>query len=118
MLTTVELLSKICQPQVTAMPAAEATDQLEAVEEWNIEECKLSRTFRFKNFHQTMAFVNAVADIAHANDHHPELIVSYNRCRVNYDTHSVNGGRGGISVNDFICAAKINVVFKQAFTEK
>lgn len=118
MLTTVDLLSKVCQPQVVAMPVAEVAAQLEAIEEWNIEEGKLSRTFRFKDFHQTMAFVNAVADIAHANDHHPELIVTYNRCRINYHTHSVNGGHGGISVNDFICAAKINAVFKQAFTEK
>jgi len=50
-----------------------------------------------------MAFVNAAAWIAHTEDHHPELEVGYNRCRVRYTTHAI----GGLSENDFICAAKI-----------
>jgi 4a-hydroxytetrahydrobiopterin dehydratase len=53
-----------------------------------------------------MAFVNAVAWIAHAEDHHPDLLVSYNRCTVRFNTHSV----GGLSVNDFICAAKLDAL--------
>jgi 4a-hydroxytetrahydrobiopterin dehydratase len=57
-----------------------------------------------------MAFVNAVAFIADKEDHHPELEVSYNKCIVKYDTHSVNQGRGGLSENDFICAAKIDAL--------
>ena len=52
----------------------------------------------------TMAFVNAVAWIAHREDHHPDLLVSYNRCTVRFNTHSV----GGLSINDFICAAKVD----------
>jgi 4a-hydroxytetrahydrobiopterin dehydratase len=52
-----------------------------------------------------MAFVNVIAQIAHQQDHHPDLAVSYNRCTVTYTTHSV----GGLSIKDFICAAKINV---------
>jgi 4a-hydroxytetrahydrobiopterin dehydratase len=51
-----------------------------------------------------MAFVNALAYIAHQEDHHPDLWVSYNRCEVAFNTHSA----GGISVNDLICAAKLN----------
>lgn len=61
-------------------------------------------TFKFDNYYQTMAFVNVIAQIAHQQDHHPDLEVSYNRCTVTYTTHSV----GGITINDFICAAKIN----------
>ncbi len=64
----------------------------------------ISNTFAFKNYYQTMAFVNVVAQIAHQQDHHPDLSISYNRCTVKYSTHSV----GGLSTNDFICAAKIN----------
>jgi 4a-hydroxytetrahydrobiopterin dehydratase len=66
----------------------------------------ISRTFRFKNYYQTLAFVNALAWIAHGEDHHPELEVGYNRCLVRYSTHAV----GGLSENDFICAAKIDAL--------
>ena len=60
--------------------------------------------FRFKNYFETIAFVNQVATISHGQDHHPELHVSYNRCRVEYSTHSA----GGLTDNDFICAARID----------
>jgi 4a-hydroxytetrahydrobiopterin dehydratase len=69
------------------------------------EEGSISHTYTFKNYYQTMAFVNVIAQIAHQQDHHPDLAVSYNRCTVTYTTHSV----GGLSIKDFICAAKINV---------
>ena len=67
---------------------------------------QLQRTFTFKNYYQTMAFVNALAWIAHRDDHHPDLEVGYNRCVVHYSTHSV----AGLSENDFICAAKIDAL--------
>ena len=70
----------------------------------NKEEQEIRYTYTFKNYYQTMAFVNVIAQIAHQQDHHPDLFVSYNRCTVTYSTHSV----GGLSINDFICAAKIN----------
>lgn len=72
--------------------------------QFNNEDITIYNTYSFKNYYQTMAFVNVVAQIAHQQDHHPDLQVSYNRCTVIYSTHSV----GGISVKDFICAAKIN----------
>ena len=71
--------------------------------EWEIAEEVLQQEFRFKDYYQTLAFVNAVGWIAHQQDHHPELLVNYNRCLVRYTTHAVNG----ISLNDFICAARI-----------
>ena len=67
---------------------------------------EIAREFRFADFHETMAFVNAVAGIAHAEDHHPDMEVGYNRCRVRYSTHAING----LSENDFICAAKIDAL--------
>ena len=73
---------------------------------WNLDtdNATISHSFSFKNYYQTIAFVNVIAQIAHQQDHHPDLEVSYNRCKVTYSTHSV----GGLSINDFICAAKIN----------
>ncbi len=73
---------------------------------WALVEGAIQKRYDFANFHLTMAFVNALAWVAHAEDHHPELQVSYNRCTVRYHTHSV----GGISVNDFICAAKLDAL--------
>ena len=66
----------------------------------------LSRTFSFSNYWETMAFVNAVAWIAHGQDHHPDMGVHYNRCVVRFSTHDV----GGVTVNDFICAARVSAL--------
>jgi len=61
-------------------------------------------TYKFKDYYQTIAFVNALAWIAHREDHHPDLSVHYSRCVVRYSTHAVDG----LTDNDFICAAKID----------
>ncbi|MFA6986461.1 MAG: 4a-hydroxytetrahydrobiopterin dehydratase [Arenimonas sp.] len=62
----------------------------------------IRKTYKFEDYHRTMAFVNALAFVAHREDHHPDLSVHYNRVDVHYSTHDV----GGLSENDFICAAK------------
>ena len=64
----------------------------------------LRRAYQFKDFYRTMSFVNAVAHIANREDHHPDLELGYNYCRVTFATHSI----GGLSQNDFICAAKLD----------
>ncbi|HEY0722033.1 MAG TPA: 4a-hydroxytetrahydrobiopterin dehydratase [Gammaproteobacteria bacterium] len=81
---------------------------LAQVQEWQVADDKksISRLFRFTDFHQTMAFVNALAWVAHQQDHHPDLEVGYNRCKVSYSTHTVQG----LSINDFICAARIDAL--------
>lgn len=66
----------------------------------------LSRTFSFKDYYRTMSFVNALAHMANREDHHPDLGVHYDRCVVRYSTHDV----GGLSENDFICAARADVL--------
>jgi 4a-hydroxytetrahydrobiopterin dehydratase len=71
---------------------------------------KISRTFRFDDFHETMAFVNALAFISHREDHHPDLEVSYGSVNVNYSTHAIRG----LSENDFICAAKVDALLSDA----
>ena len=73
---------------------------------WRLIDGSLEKTFAFKNFHETMGFVNALAFIANAEDHHPDLAVSYGKCTVRFNTHDVNG----ISVSDFFCAAKADAL--------
>jgi 4a-hydroxytetrahydrobiopterin dehydratase len=76
--------------------------------DWRLEagDREISRTFVFGNYYQTMAFVNALAWIAHAEDHHPDIEVGYSRCHVRYSTHAI----GGLSENDFICAARLDAL--------
>ncbi len=64
----------------------------------------LHREWKFRNFFHTMSFVNAVAHIANAEDHHPDLEVGYGVCRMKFTTHAIDG----LSENDFICAAKVD----------
>ena len=74
---------------------------------WRVEDGKLVKLYEFKNHYETMAFVNALAWISHRADHHPDLQVGYNKCRVEYSTHSI----GDLSENDFACAAKSDALF-------
>ena len=73
---------------------------------WRLIDGALEKTFSFKNYHETIGFVNAVAFIANTEDHHPDLAVSYGRCSVRFNTHDVNG----ISVSDFFCASKVDAL--------
>lgn len=84
--------------------AVEYLAQLEPQWRYDNKLQTISHSWSFKNFYQTMAFVNVIAQVAHQQDHHPEVLLSYNRCTVTYRTHSV----GGLTIKDFICAAKIN----------
>jgi 4a-hydroxytetrahydrobiopterin dehydratase len=114
MTTTTELLDKKCRHADTALTATEIADGLAAVDGWTLQEGKVTRAFTFNNYYETLAFVNAAAYVFHTEDHHPELVVTYKHCTAKFDTHSVNGGRGGISENDFICAAKLDALYRQA----
>lgn len=116
MVTRADLLQQSCSHQVQALTEAALSAALAALPDWKIEGDKLTRHFDFTDYHQTMAFVAAITPLIHQEDHHPEMIVSYKHCTVKYDTHSVNAGKGGLSINDFICAAKIDAVFMQSFS--
>ena len=114
-LTTQDLLTHNCQHQVNALDDATVQQHLALVPGWALEQGKLSKSFGFQDYHETLSFVNAIAYVIHAEDHHPELVVTYNRCIVRFDTHSVNQGQGGLSINDFICAAKVDAIFIKRF---
>ena len=81
---------------------------MQQLDGWHRFDHLINKTFRFKNYYETIAFVNAVAWLSHTEDHHPELAISYNKCLVEYSTHSVYG----LSDNDFICAAKVDALFR------
>jgi 4a-hydroxytetrahydrobiopterin dehydratase len=96
-----------CLPQSgTPMAGAEAQRHLALLQGWQLAGGAIEKRFDFPDFHRTMAFVNAVAWIAHVEDHHPDLSLGYNHCTVRYSTHSVHG----LSINDFICAAKVDAL--------
>ena len=109
-----DLVSKHCVACTADTPRvapAEVTRLLTTLPGYNADLLvgSISKVYEFDDFYETMAFVNALAFIAHVEDHHPELAVSYNRCSVTYSTHSI----GGLSENDFICAAKIDALVKR-----
>ncbi|MEN9866469.1 MAG: hypothetical protein RL748_2059 [Pseudomonadota bacterium] len=108
MLSHAQLLTEKCVHTEQALDSASIDHYLSQVAGWQLEGNKLCKTYAFGNYYETLAFVNGIALIIHREDHHPEMIVTYNRCTLKFDTHSVNGGKGGISTNDFICAAKID----------
>ncbi len=86
-----------------------ADSMLEELDGWKRDGTEISKTFSFKNYYQTMAFVNAAAYVSHREDHHPDMLVSYKTCAVTYSTHAI----GGLSENDFICAAKLDALVSE-----
>jgi len=106
-----ELVKRKCKPCEGGVPAyteAQARDELKGLKGWMLEDGRLVKLYPFGNYYQTMAFVNALAWVSHREDHHPDLDVGYNKVRVAYWTHAV----GGLSENDFICAAKCDALFE------
>ena len=107
-----ELSEKKCVPcegGIEPLAAARVQSLLSQLQDWQQDEPArvISKTFQFKGFGKTMAFVNAVAWIANQEGHHPDMEVGYDRCVVHYTTHAAKG----LTENDFICAAKIDALF-------
>ena len=113
MRTAAELLAAHCRPMAgqPAMSSEEVGAQLAELPGWQLVEGAIWRTFRFSDYLQTIAFVNALAWMVHREDHHPDLRVGYDRCEVGFHTHSV----GGITESDFICAARADAIFEQRY---
>jgi 4a-hydroxytetrahydrobiopterin dehydratase len=89
-----------CEGGAVPLSPEEADALLAQLDGWTREDGRIRKTYGFKNYYETMAFVNAVAYVAHREDHHPDLLVRYKTCEVSYTTHAI----GGLSENDFICA--------------
>ena len=102
-----QLANEHCQPRKGAEHATDAArsrELLQALPGWVLaaDGKEISKNFKFSDFHRTIGFVNALAYFANREDHHPDLEVGYGHCLVRWSTHDV----GGLSLNDFICAAK------------
>jgi len=98
---------KPCEGGVAPLKPDEVEQLLRQLQGWQRSGGAISKTYRFKTHYQAIAFVNAIAWISHREDHHPDITVGYNTCRVDYQTHAING----LSENDFICAAKVDTLF-------
>ena len=98
---------KPCEGGVSPLKPSEITALLGQLDGWQFRDGVIGKTYEFKNYYQTMAFVNAAAWVSHREDHHPDMTVGYNKCKVEYSTHAING----LSENDFICAAKLDALF-------
>lgn len=108
---TSELASQHCQPRKGAGDALDAVHMkllLEQLPGWKLRDDgkAIVKDFRFDDFHRTLGFINAVGYIANRADHHPDIEAGYGHCQLLWSTHDV----GGLSMNDFICAAKVEAL--------
>jgi 4a-hydroxytetrahydrobiopterin dehydratase len=101
-----DFLAQRCQSRPTAMSEEAIRNHLAQMSGWREAGAAIEKTFAFKNWLETIAFVDALAWMAHVEDHHPDLVVRFDHCVVRFSTHSVDG----ISVNDFIGAAKADAL--------
>jgi 4a-hydroxytetrahydrobiopterin dehydratase len=93
-----------CAGEDKPLDAERARGMAREIPLWTLAGNAIEREFRFKDFREAMAFVGKVADIANAEDHHPEISIAYSRVKLSLTTHKI----GGLSANDFIFAAKVD----------
>lgn len=105
------LADERCVRKATKLESAEVEALLAQVPGYELDtvEPRISKQYRFADFYETMAFVNALAFIANQQDHHPDLQVSYGSCQVAFSTHDA----GGLTRNDFVCAARVEALQSQ-----
>jgi len=104
-----ELAQQHCKPlkgKEHQVSGTQAKELIAALPGWNLGEDHIHKQFRFADFLHALAFVNALGFIAEQQNHHPDLELGWGRCVVKFSTHDV----GGLSMNDFICAAKVEVL--------
>jgi 4a-hydroxytetrahydrobiopterin dehydratase len=104
------LVEQRCAHGAPALGSAELPASMAQVPDWQVDGSRIVRTFEFNDYHETIAFVNALAGMIHLEDHHPELTVRYRHCIVAWTTHSAGNA---ISMNDLICAAKADAIYQE-----
>jgi 4a-hydroxytetrahydrobiopterin dehydratase len=109
-----KLAEQACTHGAPALQDAELAPLLAQVPLWSLIDTpggkRIERSYEFKNYHETIAFVNALAWMIHAQDHHPDLTVRYRHCIVSYTTHSAGHT---VSLNDVVCAAKADAIYEE-----
>lgn len=112
-MTALPLSAQHCQPRKGkehALDEAAIAALLALVPGWKLsaQGDALVKDFRFENFHRTLGFINAVGFMANHEDHHPDIEAGYGHCKLRWSTHDV----GGLSLNDFICAARVDALLE------
>ena len=104
------LIDKRCIHKASKLDPGRVEALLTEVPGYKLDDAraKISKDYKFADFYETIAFVNALAYIANQEDHHPDLVVSYNKCGVTFSTHDA----GGLTENDFICAARVDALVR------
>lgn len=101
--TPADLLALSCNPKAKALTKPQVTALLPLLPGWTRKAQTLTRTFKFKNYYEALAFLNASALISHRQNHHPDIHLTYNTLTFTYTTHDAKA----LTLNDFICAAKV-----------
>ncbi len=112
-----KLTEQNCRPVkagTTPLGKKEAEDLLSQIPAWTLGEGEIIREYKFADFRRAIDFVNEVAAIANTEDHHPDILISYNKVRIILSTHKIVG----LSLNDFIVAAKIDLALESRLSEK
>jgi len=97
---------RACEGEIEAMAEKDIWEGLKQLNSWDFLGDRITKKFTFRDYYQTTAFVNAIVWIAHQENHHPDVVFGYKTCQVYLTTHAL----GGVSENDFIVAAKIDVL--------
>jgi 4a-hydroxytetrahydrobiopterin dehydratase len=98
-----------CEGGTPAMTAQETAQFISKVMGWElVENIKIKKEFKFKDFKESLNFVNKVGGLAEEEGHHPNITIIFNKVRIILSTHAI----GGLSQNDFIMAAKIDRINK------
>ncbi len=111
-MTFVEKKCQPCEKGTAPMSTEQAQLNVREIPGWALKDNSIERDFKFKDFRAAMVFVNAAARVANEEDHHPDIFISYNKVRITLTTHAI----GGLSINDFIVAAKVNRIAGEAQT--
>lgn len=101
------LAQESCQPAAAKLSDAEVEELSALIPDWTLEEDALETELEFESFADAIDFVNQVAEIAEKEDHHPEIYISHTDVGLSLTTHRV----GGLTRNDFVVAAKIDLLF-------
>jgi 4a-hydroxytetrahydrobiopterin dehydratase len=104
------LRERHCTHGAPALDPSELPALLAQLPQWQLEANRIVRSYAFADYHETIAFVNALAWMIHAENHHPDLTVRYRHCSVAWTTHSAGNA---VSLNDIICAAKADAIYEE-----
>lgn len=105
-----QMKCKPCEGGTQKMAVSAARRYMPMVKGWKLGKDSIKRELKFKDFKQAVRFTNRIATLAEREGHHPDIaIYSWNRIRLTLSTHAI----GGLSQNDFIMAAKINLMLNE-----